>query len=384
MLVLLFAMSLALITFAYAGYPLLLAIRARLAPKPVARAPFTPPLTIVVVGHNEAAGIAAKIRSCLELRYPPERLRLLVVSDGSTDGMADVVRAATAADSRVRLLEFAERRGKAACLNDALAACADEFVLLTDVRQPLDPDAAACLLENFADATVGAAGGELVFRTDDATGFGEGMDAYWRYEKFIREKEGIVGSTVGVSGALYALRRALWRPIPPETILDDVMIPMNVVAQGRRVVFDSRAIAFDRPSPTPARERVRKVRTLAGNFQLVALRPDLLSPRRNPILFQFVCHKLLRLAVPLAMLLALACNALLAAGGGAFWRALLLAQVAGYAVAIAGLAAPALCRWLPVKLIATFVSLNAFVVMGFVDFLRNREAHLWRTQRGAT
>ncbi|HSS06125.1 MAG TPA: glycosyltransferase family 2 protein, partial [Rhodanobacteraceae bacterium] len=212
--------------------------------------------------------------------------------------------------------------------------------------------------------------------------FGEGMDAYWRYEKFIREKEGVVASTVGVSGALYALRRALWQPIPPETILDDVMIPMNVVVQGKRVLFDGRAIAWDRPSRTPARERVRKVRTLAGNFQLVALRPELLLPWRNPILFQFVCHKLLRLLVPLAMLAALASNALLAMRGE-IWSILLIAQLAGYALAIAGLAAPALCRWLPVKLLATFVSLNAFVVMGFVDFLRNREAHLWRTHRGA-
>ena len=375
-----FAISLALIGFAYAGYPLLLALWARIAPKPVARAAFTPPLTVVVIGHNEAAGIAAKIRSCLDQSYPADHLRVLVVSDGSTDGMTSAVRGC--AGERVHLLEFDERRGKAACLNDAIAACTDDFLLLTDVRQPLDPGAAAFLLENFADDSVGAAGGELMFRTDDASGFGEGMDAYWRYEKFIREKEGVVASTVGVSGALYALRRALWRPIPPETILDDVMIPMNVVVQGKRVLFDGRAIAWDRPSRTPARERVRKVRTLAGNFQLVALRPELLLPWRNPILFQFVCHKLLRLLVPLAMLAALASNALLAMRGG-IWSVLLIAQLAGYALAIAGLAAPALCRWLPVKLLATFVSLNAFVVMGFVDFLRNRDAHLWRTHRGA-
>ena len=375
-----FAISLAMIGFAYAGYPLLLALWARIAPKPVARAPFTPPLTVVVIGHNEAAGIAAKIRSCLDQRYPADHLRVLVVSDGSTDGMTSAVRGC--AGERVHLLEFDERRGKAACLNDAMAACTDDFLLLTDVRQPLDPGAAAFLLENFADDSVGAAGGELMFRTDDASGFGEGMDAYWRYEKFIREKEGVVASTVGVSGALYALRRALWQPIPPETILDDVMIPMNVVVQGKRVLFDGRAIAWDRPSRTPARERVRKVRTLAGNFQLVALRPELLLPWRNPILLQFVCHKLLRLLVPLAMLAALATNALLAMRGG-IWSVLLIAQLAGYALAIAGLAAPALCRWLPVKLLATFVSLNAFVVMGFVDFLRNREAHLWRTHRGA-
>ncbi|HEY6985848.1 MAG TPA: glycosyltransferase family 2 protein, partial [Rhodanobacteraceae bacterium] len=333
----LFFASVGLIAFAYFGYPLLLAVVAWVAPKPVRRAPFAPRVTIVVVGYNEEAAIAAKIESCLGQRYPRDSLRLLIVSDGSTDGMPRVVR--DYGDARVQLLAFEQRRGKAACLNDALAACQDEFVVLSDARQPLDPDAVAFLMENFADDTVGAVSGELRFRTDGASGFAEGIDAYWRYEKFIRQKESEIGSAVGVSGALYALRRVLWQPIPAQTILDDVLIPMNVAMQDRRVVFDARAVAWDRPSHSPARERVRKVRTLAGNFQLIALRPDFLVPGRNPMFVGLVCHKLLRLVVPLAMALALAANAMLATQG-AFWAFALALQLGCYGIAIAGLVVP--------------------------------------------
>ncbi len=379
MLAALFFTSVGLIAFAYFGYPLLLAIIAWLAPKPVRRAPFTPRVTIVVVGYNEEAAIAAKVRSCLAQHYPRECLRVLIVSDGSTDAMPVVVR--DCGDTRVQLLAFEQRRGKAACLNDALAASQDEFVVLSDARQPLDADAVAFLMENFADDAVGAVSGELRFRTEGATGFAEGIDAYWRYEKFIRQKESDIGSAVGVSGALYALRRALWQPIPPQTILDDVMIPMNVAMQDRRVVFDARAVAWDRPSHSAARERVRKVRTLAGNFQLIALRPDFLLPGRNPLFVQLFCHKLLRLIVPLAMALALAANAMLATQG-AFWAFVLAAQLGCYGIALAGLVVPSLCRWLPVRLLATFLALNAFVVLGFASFAFDREAHLWRTNRG--
>lgn len=379
MLATLFFASLGLIAFAYFGYPLLLAVWARLAARPVHRAPFTPPATLVVIGHNESRAIAAKIDSCLAQNYPADCLRLLIVSDGSTDDMPAVVRAC--GDSRVRLLEFERRRGKAACINDALAACEDDFVVMSDARQPLDAGAVAFLMENFADETVGAVGGELAFLTDEATGFGGGIDAYWRYEKFIRHKESDTGSAVGVSGALYALRRALWQPIPQQTILDDVMIPMNVAMQRRRVLFDARAVAWDRPSTTAGRERVRKVRTLAGNFQLVALRPEFLLPWRNPLFVKFVCHKLLRLVVPLAMALALIANVPLATGSVA-WTFVLAMQIGCYGIALAGLLVPPLCRWLPVKLLTTFLALNAFVVLGFVSFVFDRDAHLWGKNRG--
>ncbi len=370
-----FALSVGGIVFAYAGYPLLLSAVARWRARPVRRAATSEPATIVIVAHNEAERIGAKIDNCLAQDYAG-KLRVVVASDGSDDATNDIVR--RFADRNVYLFAFPERRGKAACLNDVLEACLDDFVVFCDVRQRLESNAVSALMANFADAEVGAVSGELAFENGSVGGFGEGVDAYWRYEKWIRRNEASIDSVVGVSGALYAMRRELWQPIPARTILDDVLVPMNVVMQGRRVVFEPEAIAWDRPSAKAAQERRRKVRTLAGNFQLPALRPALLSPWRNRVFVQFLCHKLLRLFVPLLMLAAFVSNLLIARHHERLWVLLLVAQITAYALALYGMRFDALRRWKPVRLLASFFQLNLFVVHGFVEFVTNRDAHRWR------
>ena len=365
------------IVFTYAGYPLIMAVLARLRPHKVLRSTLEVGVTIIMVAFNEEVRIAEKIRNCLTQSHPRSLLRLLVVSDGSDDRTNAIVEE-FAADG-VRLLAFAERRGKAACLNDAVAAASDDLLVFCDVRQTLDDDAVAHLLENFADDEVGAVSGELAFRSDEISDFGEGVDAYWRYEKFIRQQEATFASVVGVSGALYAMRRGLWQPIPDSTILDDVLIPMNVVTQGRRVVFDQRAIAWDRPSNAAADEKRRKVRTLAGNFQLFVQQPRFLLPGRNPLFLQLICHKLLRLLVPLMMLVALLSNAALARQGG-FWRVTLLVQIAVYGLAIVAILSATLRQNRLLRLLAAFFQLNGFVVLGLIEFLSNRDAHRWRSK----
>ena len=211
--------SLAALVFTFAGYPLVLAAWSRLAPRPVRTAPFEPEVTMVIVAHNAAGAIGRKVANCLAQDYPRDRLRVLVASDGSDDATEHEV--AGLGDARASVLAFPGRRGKAACLNDALAACRTEFVVLADVRQALDPSAVRCLMENLADPEVGAASGQLVFLREGITGVGESLDAYWRYEKLIRRDESTIHSSVGVTGALYALRRECFRPIPPQTVLDE-------------------------------------------------------------------------------------------------------------------------------------------------------------------
>lgn len=365
-----------LLAYTYFGYPALIGLWARLAPRRVAASPdFRPRVAVIVVARNEADRIRAKIETCLAQDYPAPLLRVVVASDGSTDATEAVVREFDPA--RVTLLAFAAPRGKAACLNDAIADCDEEVLVLTDARQRLNPEAVRHLVSNLADPAVGAVGGELVFEGTDASGFASGVGAYWRYETFIRRSQAAIHSSPGVSGALYALRRSCFRPIAPNTILDDVAIPMQAVLQGRRVVFDGRARAYDTPSVDAARERRRKVRTLAGNFQLLVLYPQLLLPWRNPIALQFVSHKVLRLLAPWAMLGALVANGLLAPRAPAY-AALLAAQLAFYALALAGTLLPASARWTAVRLPATFVALNAFALLGLFEFATNRNAHLWR------
>jgi cellulose synthase/poly-beta-1,6-N-acetylglucosamine synthase-like glycosyltransferase len=372
-----FWLSLLLLAYTFAGYPLLVAAWARLRPRPLRPLPaWTPRVAIVVVMHDEAPRVEAKLRSCLAQDYPAARLRVLVACDGCADDTAR--RVGGFSDPRVTLLEFARRRGKAACLNDAVASCDEEVIVFTDARQALDPAAVRWLVHGLSDPAVAAVSGELVFRGDGVQGFGQGVDAYWRYEKFIRRAEAAVHSVPGVTGALYALRRDAWRPIPPQVVLDDVIVPMQACIAGRRVVFEARALAFDEPARDAATERRRKVRTLAGNFQLLTLMPELLAPWRNPIALQFVSHKVLRLLAPWAMLALLAANAVLAAGSPGYALALGL-QVLLYALPLLALAGPRLREWRVVRVAQAFVALNGFAVLGLLEFLTNRRVHLWRT-----
>jgi len=377
MSLLLFWALLALLFYTFFGYPLLLKAWARWRPRPTRRAPIEPRVAVVIVAYNEEARILRKIATCRAQDYPAALMHIVVVSDGSTDRTNALV--SELGDPGVTLVARPQRRGKAACLVDGVRACAEPFIVFTDARQALHPQAVRRLLSNFADDAVGVVSGELVFHTEGQSGFGQGVDAYWAYEKFIRKQEAAVASVVGATGALYAIRRELFTEIPPETILDDVLIPMNVVLQGKRVLFEGGAVAYDQPSSEVAQERVRKIRTLAGNFQLLALRPALLHPLRNPIFVQFVSHKVLRLLAPLAMALLLGLNLLLARGSS-FFSLCLTGQGLLYGLALLGAWWPAARRWRAVRLPTTFVLLNWFVVLGLLEYLSNKQAHLWKSK----
>jgi cellulose synthase/poly-beta-1,6-N-acetylglucosamine synthase-like glycosyltransferase len=374
-----FWLGLALLFYTFAGYPLAIHLWSRWRPRSVASAAHLPTVAIVVVMYNEATRVRAKIETCRAQDYPAERLRIVVASDGSTDSTNDIVR--EFGDRGVSLLAFAQRRGKAACLNDAVASCSEDIIVFTDARQRLNPEAVRTLAENFADPQVGCVSGELHFVKDGISGFGEGVDAYWRYEKFIRRREAMVHSVPGATGALYALRRSAFRPISPRTILDDVVIPMQAVMQGLRVVFDARAVAFDSPSTDASKERVRKVRTLAGNFQLLAMYPQWLLPWRNPIFVQFVSHKLLRLLAPWAMIAVAVASAVLARDS-IFFALAFGVQVLSYGLPLLGQMVPTIGRLKLARLMNAFVSLNWFAALGLVEFIMNRDAHLWSSGQG--
>ncbi|HEV2622967.1 MAG TPA: glycosyltransferase family 2 protein [Frateuria sp.] len=357
----------------FVGYPLWVAALARWWPRRVRSQAWAPRVTAVVAVHDGASHIEAKLAGLLALDYPRGLLDVVVACDGCTDDTA--ARCRRLGDERIRVLEFDVRRGKAACLNDAVAQARGEVLLMTDVRQRLEPDALLRLVANLGDPAVGAVSGEL--RLFDAqTGFARGIDAYWRYEKLIRRAESRSGSVVGVSGALYAIRRELFRPLPPGTVLDDVLVPMQVAAAGRRVVFEPQAVAWDGTSQQPQEEQRRKIRTLAGNYQLVQLAPWLLLPWRNPLWFRFVSHKLLRLLAPW-LLLGLALAAALLATRHTLFAAITLALAAALAAVIVGRHLPSLGGRLPVRLLTAFCYLNLFAAQALVAFARNRRLHLW-------
>ena len=367
-----FWISAAVVGYSYLGYPLWLWLRSRWSPRPVRRGAQEPTVSAVMVVRDEEAVIAGKVNNLLALDYPAEKLEVIVVSDGSSDGTAAVL-AQFKDDSRVRTIVKSASQGKAAGLNDAIQSARGEVLLFTDARQQIEPGALRLLLENFADPDVGAASGELMLGDPASGETAKGMGVYWRIEKTIRELESSSGSVAGATGAIYCACRGLLDPIPEGTILDDVLLPMQVVRRGSRVVFDSRARAWDSPNLGEGREFWRKVRTLSGNYQLLQLAPWLLTGQ-NPIRFEFVSHKLSRLAVPFGLLGLLIASMFLPQP---FFRAALAVQLGFYALSLAALGE---FRVGPLSRVAdvarTFVVLNSAAMVAFINFVTGRKA-IW-------
>ena len=366
----LFWVALALVGYAYAGYPLLATALARRFGTAPATDAAQPPLTVVIAAWNEEARIGARVRDVLAQDYPADRLAVLVVSDGSSDGTAA---AAQQVDPRVTVLALADNVGKAMALNAALARVATGLVVFTDARQRFAPGALAALAAPFADPRVGAVSGELRI---EANGTGAGVGLYWWLETRLRLAEARLGWLHGVSGSIWALRRALYRPMPAGTILDDMWLPCHVALSGHRVWMTRDAMALDAASRGADEEFGRKLRTLAGNWQLIARLPVLLVPGRNPVFFAWASHKLLRLVAPWALLAALAASAL---ADGPVYRVALVAQLLAYGLAIAGLLLPRLAARVRVLGAASaFLLLNLAAFLSLPAALAWKPARLWR------
>lgn len=376
MIELIFWFSLAGLVYVYLGYPLLVKVLAQLFPMHRERHPVDQKVSLVIACHNEAERIRHKLSVLLQSSQARLIDEVLIGSDGSTDEIAVAVAAVN--DSRVRLVEFSERRGKPAVLNDLIPQCRGEIVVLCDARQILSDDAIPELLSNFADEKVGVVSGELMFRqsSSDSTA-GRGIGAYWRYEKMIRRAEAQFRSVPGATGALYAIRREAFRPIPDSTLLDDVVIPMVAVTQGWKCVFERKAIAWDDPSDSLGREAIRKRRTIAGAAQLIVHHPSWLLPWKNPIWLEFVSHKLLRLVSPVLLLTVVVTNVLLLSE---FPYSLLLAgQICFYYSAFAGWLCQKIGRPSSIFGIqAMFLTLNATTVAALFDALRGRFRVTWQ------
>jgi biofilm PGA synthesis N-glycosyltransferase PgaC len=365
--------------YAYLGYAAWLWIWSHLSPKPVLRGTNEPTVSIVLVVRNEASTLPRKLSNLAALDYPRERIEFVVVSDGSSDRTAEILSEA-AKDGRFHILISSEPKGKACRLNEALAAAKGEITVFMDARQEIEHDALRRLVENFADPTVGCVSGELMLGDATSGEAEKGMGMYWRVEKKIRELESASGSVVGATGALYAARTSLLAPIPAETILDDVLLPLNVSRQGARVIFDSRARAWDDPDLGAEREFRRKVRTLTGNYQLLQIAPWVLS-RANPLRFRFVSHKLLRLAVPFALVALLVASAAIPQ---TLYRAAFVLQLAFYALSLFALSNQLLSnrdlssrRRGPLARVGnaalTLIVLNSAAVVAFANFVTGRK-----------
>jgi cellulose synthase/poly-beta-1,6-N-acetylglucosamine synthase-like glycosyltransferase len=370
----LLAVATAVVFYFLIGYPILLAISRRAAPSVRKNPAFQPALSVLVAVHNGEEFLHRKLESLLALNYPAQSREILVISDGSTDGTDGI--AASFADRGVRLLRV-PRGGKAAALNAGLAQASGDILFFTDVRQTLDAHALSHLAANFADPTVGAATGELRLLNPARAGEQADMELYWRLELWARSHHSRIDSIFSTTGCIYALRRSLASPLPPDTIADDGTFSLRAFFRGYRVIFDPEALAFDYPAAEGGEFR-RRLRTLAGLWQLFVRLPQLFTSA-NRMRFHFLSYKLGRLVLPWAILLILGSTLALS---DSRWRNFLLIDE----LMLAALAV--LDRFVPraffLKRISsparTFVAMNAAALLAVLVFFVPLET-LWRPTR---
>lgn len=368
-----FWISLCFILYTYLLYPVIIVVLSRLTRQlavPQQDDDALPSVTLIVVVYNEEHRVEAKLQNCRELDYPRHLLTICFVSDGSIDATNEIL-------GRHRDIEFITdeiNRGKPYQLNRAVRRSESEIVAFSDVRQLFEPDAIRKLVRNFQRGEIGTVSGELTFhRPDDHTGKSIGL--YWSYEKVLRKAESRVDSTLGVTGAIYAIRRTLFEPIPDDTILDDVEIPLRGFRRGGRVIFEPEAVAFDTAVTEIGMEFQRKVRTLAGNFQLFARNPWLMNPFANRIFLQSISHKLFRLLIPYALLATLVTSGI---HSSAYMKTFFWIQLLLYLCGVLALLSPAMRKNRLLNFISVFLTLNAASVVALYKTVFKKTDARWR------
>jgi cellulose synthase/poly-beta-1,6-N-acetylglucosamine synthase-like glycosyltransferase len=365
------------VLYAYLGYPALIWLLSRLFGRghtdPGCADHDLPSMSLLIVAHNEEAVIGERVRNALAMEYPAGKLEIVVASDGSSDATTTLV--GQYAEQDVRLLDFQERRGKAAVINASLPELHGELVLMSDANTSIDPAAARRLAQRFADPAVGVVCGQLVFKSPQE---GSNVDnLYWRYETFLKKAEARLHALLGANGAIYAFRRRLFVPIPDDTIVDDLVVPLLAKLQSGCVLgFAEEALAWEDPAGSLGQEFRRRVRLGMGGFQSFGLLWRYLDPRRGWCALAFWSHKVLRWLCPFLLLGMLVISALLAAR--ALYRDLFLGQIAFCGLSLLVPVTVSRVRGLRFLLLTTmFTLMNAALLVGFWRWLARKPRGMW-------
>jgi cellulose synthase/poly-beta-1,6-N-acetylglucosamine synthase-like glycosyltransferase len=339
----LFWLATGLIGYTYAGFPVLVLLRAKLRPRPHRTADVTPSVSVVIAAHDEARSIGDRVDNLLAVDYPTDCLEIVIASDGSSD--RTVAEARRRDDPRVRVLDL-PRTGKADALNAAVAASTGEILVFSDANTAYAPDAIRQLVRSFADPDVGGVAGNQVYLPGAAKGeladpstasaIGAGERSYWDFDRLLKDAESLGGSVISATGAIYAIRRELFRAVP-DGVTDDFMTSTRVIAAGRRLVFEPTAVALEPVAGSSRGEYRRKVRIMTRGLRGVAMARDLLDPRRYGFYaVQLFTHKVLRrlMAVPL---LVIAATSATLWDNGPIYRLAVLGQAAVYGCGAIGL-----------------------------------------------
>jgi cellulose synthase/poly-beta-1,6-N-acetylglucosamine synthase-like glycosyltransferase len=377
---LLFWSSLLMIAYVYVGYPLMVTVMGIVKKRRDRTTHMEPTVSIVISAFNEAAHIGSTIENKLVLDYPQEKLDIIIVSDGSTDGTDDIVR--RYANQSVRLIRQEPRSGKTAALNRAVDQATGEIIVFSDANSMYARDALVKLVQNFAVPSVGYVTGKMIYTDPDGTVIGDGCSSYMKYENFLREQESKVGSVIGVDGGIDAVRRQIYRPMNPEQ-LPDFVLPLMVVEQGYRVVYEPEAILKEstlKKSRDEYRMRVRV--SLRAFWALWDMRALLDFRKWGVFAWQLWSHKVLRYLC-FAFLLGAYLGNFLLWNGGMIYKMAFVGQNLFY---LAALCSPILeargYRCMPFRFLYYFALLNAAAAHAFLKFLIGRKQVLWSPRKG--
>lgn len=381
-MIILFWLLFLIILYCYFGYPLLIYIVAKLHPRKVHKKKFRPAVSIVLSVWNEEEVIEKKIHNLLSLDYPKEKMEILIGSDGSTDRTNAIIKSFF--DPRVIFIESGKRQGKMLTINELVKKAKHEVIVFTDARQAFATDAIKELVDNFADPSIGSTSGELIFAPKEG-GTAKGLNLYWEYEKFLRSQESKVHSMLGATGAIYAIRRELFVPVPANVVLDDMYIPFKIIEKGYRAIFDEQAKAYDEVADSPQQEHQRKARTLYGNYQIFGRFPGMFNILKSPIAIQLFSHKFLRVMAPFLMIALWIVNALLL--DRPFFKIIFILQIIFYCLAVLGALARQ-AKYGILKLILkicyipyVFCLLNFSALIGFLRFVMAKQSITWQKAR---
>lgn len=374
----LFAGSLFLLLYVYLLYPLMLAVTSRLFRKRKAPLGYEPTLSVLICAYNEAGGISAKLHQTLALDYPANKLEIVVVSDGSSDGTDEIVR--TFSDPRVKLIRTSRRLGKTNAQNEGVRECRGDIVVFSDATTLYHSDALKYLAANYSDPKTGAVSGRYRYfdeHGDSPNGTGSVM--FWEYENMIKTCQSRIRTITGCCGCIYSVRRSVFAELPAD-IISDLVQPLWVIKQGFRVVFEDRALAYEATTTSSEQEWKMRVRIITRAMRGILSVKELLNPITNTgVAFQLISHKVLRWFVPLYLLGLLFGSAMLAHDGR--FLAVFALQGLFYMFAAISLVVP-LHRYSSVLgLPLYFCTLNLAALMSLVQLLRGRKYVVWETVR---
>lgn len=382
-----FWIGIAIVLYSYLGYGILLYILVKIkklifneAPAP---ADFEPPVSLVVPCFNEADYIEDKIINSLALDYPKDKLQLIFISDGSNDDTPDRIKKYP----QVLALHEAARNGKAAAMNRAMGYVKSPIVVFCDANTDLNPEAIREMVKHYANPKVGAVTGEKRIITKDkenASGAGEGI--YWKYESFLKQLDSDFYTIVGAAGELMSYRTSLYRELPKDTLLDDLMQSMQIANDGYRVIYEKNAFAAETASANVGEELKRKVRIAAGAFQSMSRLPKAFNLITNfRVSFLFISHRVLRWTLaPLSLLVLFLANIPLALQPGGVYQYIMLAQVMFYSMALLGWYLAN--KQIKVKVLFVpyyFFIMNLCMYLGLTRFLRGKQSANWERAKRA-